>query len=79
MLHKLQQRHNQLIAMTHCNIPYLPDFLAILDSAESKEALSAHHDHTELCLWTLGLLGLNLKTIATSTKPAEAEAEVKGA
>lgn len=81
MLHKLQQRHNQLIALTHCNIPYLPDFLAILDSAESKEALSAHHDHTELCLWTLGLLGLNLKTIAATPKQAQAEtaAEVKGA
>lgn len=66
MLHKLQLRHNQLIAQTHCNIPYLPDFLAILDSAESHEALSANHAHTELCLWTLGLLGLDLNNIAAS-------------
>lgn len=69
MLKKLQQRHNHLIAMTHCNIPYVPDFLALLDSAESHEELRANPEHTQLCLWTLGLLGLNISSLTQKAKP----------
>lgn len=68
-LQGLQQRHNALIAATHCNEPSIRDFLQVLNNPAAKVGLGQHYGHTLLCLWTLGLLGLDLKALTANIRP----------